>query len=129
MLIPNGRTDEAYNQKYLDTLDKVELFGYDWCVEIVKSFFDNTDVYFDDDSYLMHLLNQRLPKCAVDEYDVYSVDGDVEHCTAETYLDLLKGALLNYLEADRNELITSMIDDMDEEEYEKIKKEVDASET
>lgn len=129
--IPDCRTDESYNEKYLNSQNQSEIIGYDWCAEmVVDNFFNNLDVYFDDDSYIMHVLNEKLPEGEQEEYDMlFSFTGkgesDKEHRKVETYMDLLRMELLHWIEMDRDELITSMIDGMDQDEYKKIKERVD----
>lgn len=128
--IPDCRTDEYYNEKYLNKYDKEFVRGYDWCDEMaVDNFFDNLDVYFDSDSYIMHLLNEKLPKEMREEYEVERTytedDNKIEKRKVKTYADLLRSRILDYIEMERDELITSLIDNMDEEEYAEIKAKVD----
>lgn len=113
--IPNCRTDEIYNEKNLNNRDKEHLLGFDWCTEMaVDNFFNNLDVYFDSDSYLMHLLNERLPKDMQEEYEMEYTYADDENKSemrkTETYADMLRFKILDWIEMERNELITSMID-------------------
>lgn len=113
-LIPDCRTDEAYNEKYLNKEDKTFVHGFDYCTEqAVDIFFDNLDVYFEDDDKLMELLQAELPE-------------DEKEDKAITYADLLKNKMLEWIEEERDELITAMIDDMDDDEYEEIKAQVDS---
>lgn len=124
--IPDCRTDEYYNEKYLNDNDKAEVRGYDWAVEeVVDTAFDNLDV-FCDDTFLAEL-NKPLPESLKTEYEMEWRFGDrgTEKRNVETYLDLLRYAILAHCEMDRNELVTSMIDDMDEDEYKAIKEKVD----
>ena len=91
--IPDCRAEGPYNEKNLNQRNKDVISGYDWCVSAaVESFFNNTDVYFDDDSYLMHILNEKLP----DGGD-YDTDPDDEE-RVSTYLDLIKEKLLEWIE-------------------------------
>ena len=129
--IPDCRTDEAYNQKYLNQRDKAELFGFDYCTECaVDNFFDNLDDYFDEETYLGHLLNEELPESMQEEYTMEfsfrAEDYKSEDRTCKTYADLLRMRILERIEMERDEVITSMIDNMDEDEYAKIKARVDA---
>lgn len=111
--IPDCRTDEAYNEKYLNKEDKTFVYGFDYCAEqAVDSFFYNLDVYFEDDDKLMELLQAELPE-------------DEKQENATTYADLLKNKMLEWIEGERDELITAMINDMDDDEYEEIKAQVD----
>lgn len=128
--IPDCRNDENYNEKYLNNFDKEFVRGYDWCVEMsVDNFFDNLDIYFEDDSHIMHLLNEELPENMREEYEIERTFADenarVEKRDVKTYVDLLRSKILDYIEMERDELITSMIDNMDEQEYSEIKAKVD----
>lgn len=128
--IPDCRNDENYNEKYLNNFNKEFVRGYDWCVEMsVDNFFDNLDIYFGDDSHIMHLLNEELPENMREEYEIERTFADenyrVEKRDVKTYVDLLRSKILDYIEMERDELITSMIDNMDEQEYAKIKAKVD----
>lgn len=49
-----------------------------------------------------------------------------EERKVETYADLIRYKILEWIENERNELITSMIDAMDDEEYKKIKEKADS---
>lgn len=128
--IPDCRNDENYNEKYLNNFDKEFVRGYDWCVEMsVDNFFDNLDIYFGDDSHIMHLLNEELPENMREEYEIERTFADendrIEKRDVKTYVDLLRSKILDYIEMERDELITSMIDNMDEQEYSEIKAKVD----
>lgn len=96
--IPDCRTNEFYNEKYLvgDNLEFVK--GYDWAVSEILNLFANLEVYFETNEI------QGIPN-------------------AEKFKD----AIEDWAEMGRDELITSMIDDMDEDEYEAIKTKVDAT--
>lgn len=136
--IPDCRTDEVYNQKYLPEQDKRELCGYDWCVEMsVDNFFDNHYNELDtDDSYLAHILRQKVPEEMRDEYEM-ECSFQNNYCPEKaenekrkiiTYADFLRFEILQWCECNRNELITSMLDNIDEKQYKKIKAQVDARE-
>lgn len=132
--VPDGRTDESYNQKYLNGDNKEFLQGFDWCVEMaVDNFFDNEMDYLqDEDSYLGHLLSEELPDNMKKEYEmeyVFNVQnmGETETRTRkiETYADLIRMTMLQWIEMERDMLITSMIDGMDDDEYAEIRAKVD----
>ena len=120
--IPDCRTDENYNEKYLNAQDKEFLRGFDWCCEMAADcFFDNLP--FTDDTYIMHTLNEEIPEDSHEEYDVESeFDLPARHRIVKTYADMLRAKLLEFIECERDELITSMIDEMPEDEYEACKK-------
>lgn len=127
--IPDCRTDEDYNEKYLNEKDFQFVRGYDWAVEqVIDNFFDNIEVTESD--YLMSVLNEELPDYLVQKYEVpasYKGEAEQEYetRTAKTYGDLLRMNLLRWAECGRDELITSMIDGMSDEEYQAIKEKVD----
>lgn len=103
--IPDCRAEGPYNQENLNAENKRMIEGFDHCVETaVETFFYNTDVYFDDDSHLMHVLNERLPKTLASEED-----------ETETYLDLFKSKLLEWIECERDQFITALIDEQGED--------------
>ena len=97
--IPNCRTHEFYNEKYLVGDDFEFVRGYDWAVSEILNLFANLDVYFETDEI------RGIPN-------------------AEKFKD----AIEDWAEMGRNELITSMIDNMDEDEYDATKARVDAIE-
>lgn len=103
--IPNVRTDEDYNDKYLAEKDKDIIKGYDLATETIDSFFDNLETY---------------------DFEVDGEDIDIGRFL-DNHLEikeLFKANLMEHLESGRNELVTFMIDNMSEKEYEKIKAKV-----
>lgn len=129
--IPDCRTDENYNIKYLADIDKAEVSGYDYCAEmVVDNFFNNLDVYYGGDNYFMHIMNEEIPESMREEYVMEYSDGsrEDEKRTVKTYGDLLRSNLLDWIESERDQLITSIIDGYTEEEYKAIKERVDANE-
>lgn len=127
--IPDCRTDEAYNEKYLNEKDFQFVRGYDWAVEqVIDNFFDNIEVTESD--HLVKMMEEPLPEELVQEYEVLTTfngdeSQDYETRTAKTYGDLLRMNLLRWAECGRDELITSMIENMSDEEYQAIKEKVD----
>ena len=123
MLIPDCRHDKYYNEDFLPYTGKSEVTGYDWCAEeVVDSFFDNLGMYFNNDSYLMHLLNEKLPEDMQEDIEIEHTFGDkgTEIRKVETYKDLLRSRLNDWIESARDKMITSMIDRYaaeNEEEY------------
>lgn len=101
--IPNCRTDENYNEKYLNKMDKEFVKGYDWAVETALNILNNAEVYPEFNELL------DRDKCVV------NVDKE----------EIVRDALEQWMEGERDMLITSMIDNMDEDEYAAIKKKVD----
>ena len=111
--IPDCRTDEFYNEDKLNEQNKEEIRGFDWCAEmVVDNFFDNMDVPFSDESYIMHLLSEEVPESMQETYTFEFSHGENEpqERTVKTYADLLRLKLIDWIEGERNELIVSMID-------------------
>lgn len=99
--IPDCRTDEYYNEKYLNEKDKEFVIGFDYCTQVaVECGFANIEDFFDEF------------KIDVRPSDIGKVTEAVEKW------------LLDWIESQRNELITSMLDDMSDEEYKQIKSKV-----
>lgn len=101
-IFPDCRTDDVYNEKYLDARDAAFLQGFDYCVQTIKSLFENVETYPD----LEILLDDK--KAVIMEDKAMIVSDAVE----------------DWAEMERNVLITSMIDSMGGEEYAAIKAEV-----
>lgn len=125
-MFPDCRNDDYYNEDFLNASDESEIKGYDWCTEeVVDNFFNNLDTYFDDDSHIMHMLNEKLPESeqTTEEYE-FRFREATEARQIVTYLDLFRAKLLDWIEMERDEIITSMIDGMDEDEYKAIRNKV-----
>lgn len=124
--IPDCRTDDTYNERYLNDKDKEFVMGFDWCVETaVDTFFDNDMFDLQDEfSYLGHILCEELPGIMQIEYEYMFGDGTTEKRKIKTYADLIRSKILDWIEMERDQLITSMIDAMGDE-YEEIKERAD----
>lgn len=100
MIFPNCREDIDYNQAYLDNIDKEYLNGMDFQADQALNFFNNMDAYEDEfdiegeDINLIHFLNNH-----------------------KKILKKLTECIDDWLESQRDQMITSMIDNMDEAEY------------
>lgn len=116
--IPGCRTDEHYNQKFLKGSDKEFVRGFDWCVEAAVENFFNSDMFelTKSETYLGHTLSEPVPESLRTEY-TFRGDGLEQHRSVVTYADLIRYKLLQWVEMERNMLITSMIDNMSDEEY------------
>lgn len=100
---PDCRTDDNYNTEYLEDADKEFIKGFDFAVEQVLNLIDNNaDVYPEFEELL------DKDRCIINVDKVAIVHEAIE----------------NWLEGERNMMITSMIDHMDEDEYNAIKEEV-----
>ena len=91
-MIPDCRADGPYNEKNLDVRGSDMVLGYDTAVSEIISFFGNLDVYPEAEMIL--------------DPDVAVVNKDKS--------EILRKALNDWLEMQRNELIVSLIDDQNE---------------
>ena len=98
MIMPNCRIDKTYNFDFLNRGDQNFVEGYDCAVrEAIDCFFDNLEVYLDDD-VVKHLSEKNDAR--------------------DSLADKIRKAMLAWAESQRDEIIVSMIDSMDEAEYE-----------
>lgn len=96
MNYPDCRTDENYNEKYLNAEDKKIVVGFDCCLESITCLIEgNLDVF-----------------------------PALERAINEKTREELKEAIETWAESTRNEMITGMIDAMSDEEYDSIKEAV-----
>lgn len=106
--IPDCRTDENYNEKYLNDKDKEFVAGFDWATEQMQNLYHNLDTYERD----MNITGEDMN---IIRYLKNHKD------TREKFFE----CLADWIEMARDEMITSMIDNMDDEEYERIRAAVD----
>ena len=121
MLFPDCRNDEYYNQRFLDGVDKNLVRGYDFGSETVDNFFDNPEFINDDN--VMQFFDKELPEDMFDEYETCfaDADGHIEKRKVKTYGDYIRMRLLVWLEMQRDEFITALIDTMDDDLYDAIR--------
>lgn len=99
MLIPDCRNDESYNYDFLNAADAAIVDGYDYCAKnAVETAFDNIDAFPPEDL-------------------------DVRPSDVVKVLHAFREWIVSYIESERDELITGLIDSMDEEEYQSIRTE------
>ena len=101
--IPDCRTDENYNEKYLVGENKAFIMGFDHAVKTALNLLYNLDVY----PKLEELLD------------------DKKAIVADGKADIVRESIDHWCEMERDTVITGMIDGMDEEEYRKVKGRVD----
>ena len=105
--IPSTREDDTYNEKYLNENDKEYVRGFDHAVnDCLDSFFYNLDAY---------------------DFEVEGEDVDLGRFldNHEEIKEKFVANLKEWFESERDEMIVSMIDHMDDAEYEAIKAKVD----
>ena len=116
----------------LDETDKEFLRGYDYNTgNVVNNLFDNMDVYatefdkigIDVDDIDEKIINGTDPFNEVQDerdcklLDDYSVDELDKRSEATRVCLLMKSIINHYIEMNRDELVTSMIENMDDTEY------------
>lgn len=95
MMFPDCRNDDYYNDDFLSEEDAAIVDGYDYCVEnAVNSAFENIDAFPPEDL-------------------------DMSPSDVVRVLHAFREWISSYIESERDEMITSMIDDMDDAEYQK----------
>ena len=96
MIVANCREDSAYNEDFLTNMDKEFIQGFDYCLEQIVNLFENN----------------------LDEYE-FERKGviDVMQVLEENKGEIVE-IIRDWAESDRNMMITSMIDHMDNKEYE-----------
>ena len=95
MRFRNCRTDPDYNERYLKAKDTDFIHGYDTAIEEMAILFGNLSVYPDVEQLLTDNIAIISPGKA----------------------DAVKAAIEDWAEMRRNEIITSMIDNMSDDEY------------
>ena len=129
MLMPNCREDETYNQDFIDGLDKEFIRGLDWCAEMAVDTFFANDMggLMDTNTYLGHILNEQVPdglRVTYIQERTFENDAVPEERKVETYADLIRERVLEWIEQERNALIVSMIDTMDDSLYDAVRHKV-----
>lgn len=131
MIIPDCRSDIHYNEDFLNKDDKQYIASFDQCtdtmdsaIEIIKTdgFITLEDEFEGISETLATVLGKELPADVKKKLSDLLFPLNYEE-KFETYADVLKYELLQYIELERNELIISMIDGMPEDEYEKNREE------
>lgn len=116
--IPDTRNDCYYNERFLNDGDDAFVQGFDFAIEqMVNLFAGNLDVY---EQELTELCPEGHEKEADEAFatrtDLYDI--------LETDKEIICAVVKDWAEKERDSVITSCIDSMDDEEYELIKNEV-----
>ena len=127
MILPDCRNDDYYNRDFLIDENHEFVRGFDWATEAIDNIFNNLNALTEGSDYAEKFLNEPLPESMLDEYDMdyaFSDSEPTEHREARTYGDFLRMKMLEWLENERNELITNMIDNMAEDIYQNVRNKV-----
>lgn len=127
-MFPDTRTDDYYNEDFLQQADAEFVRGFDWAIEFVlDNLFNNLDVAIQDE-VVIRFMEKDLPKdMRGNTYTPifrFLQGGEPEERTITTYADMIRANVLEYAEMERDELITSMIDNMDEDVYQAVRNKV-----
>ena len=117
-MFADARTDDAYNEDFLNKMDKTYLAGFDYALECITCLFKgNVDVYENE-------LSETKPEnCEVEEGEIFATRPDLYDIVKENG-DLLALVVSHWHESERDMLIASLIDNMDENEYQAIRNKV-----
>lgn len=96
MMFPDCRQDEYYNYDFLNDIGKSMIDGFDGCAQSIGNALDNMDDFNDDEL-------------------------DVKPSDIEAVAGALREWLAAWLESERDELITGLIDDMDDDEFSRLR--------
>ena len=119
MLFPDCRNDNYYNEDFLNNTDREFVGGYDWAVDTIDNLFENLGMLTGESDTVERFLKKSLPASLTDSYtmDLTYPSKHQEEREVKTYGDYIRMKLLEWLEIQRNELITSMIDSMNDAVY------------
>ena len=126
----NGEpVENAYYHGYLNDKDASEIFGYDYASDTFDVLFHNLDIYDDVFEELGIDINKDAPDLkAIYEKRMLSEYSEDELCQMSQTTKICKAfhdIVLHWLNMERDEIVTGMIDSMDEDEYDEIKNKVD----
>lgn len=113
-----------YYEGFLSREGKQAISGYDWAVdEVANIFYTVTDnLEFEDEVTEKRVHDFINSDKVVDEYDDYEL---AMYGATAVAIKTVKEELLKGLESYRNATIVSLIDNMDDDEYERIVGEAD----
>ncbi len=117
-MFADARTDDAYNEDFLNKLDKKYLAGFDYALECITCLFEgNIDVYEDE-------LSETKPKdYEIEEGEAFATRSDLYDIVKENG-ELLALVVSRWHESERNMLVASLIDNMDDKERHAIRNKV-----
>ena len=110
MTFPDCRIDENYNEDFLNNTDKKFIEGFDYALECITNVFNNLDVYENELANTKKGVGNFSPSSTKNLKDIL-----------ESNTELLTEIINQWHEVERDEIITSMIDNMDEKDYNELK--------
>ena len=118
MIFPDCRNDENYNERFLDLYDKRFIKGMDYALDVIKNLIEYNLEFYEDELTNVHKKGETY--C---EDEVYVSRRDFFDILEENR-KAVTAVIEDCLECERNEVIVSMIENMDDDKYEKNKAEV-----
>lgn len=116
--IPDTRNDSLYNERFLNDGDDAFVQGFDFAIDtMINLFGHNLDTYQQE-------LTELCPEGHEKEWDEAFAKREDLYEIVEDNKEILCAIIKDWAEKERDSVITSCIDGMDEEEYELIKNEV-----
>lgn len=116
-MFPDCRNDDFYNVDFLNNDDKEFIKGMDYALEAVKNLIDNNLETYEAE------LNEVLEDGYEPEEDeIFSKRQDLYEVLEENK-EIISNIIEHWHESERDMMITSMIDNMDDDEYKKNREE------
>lgn len=115
MLFADTRNDDIYNRDFLNSADAEFMNGFDYAVEQIRNLIENNlDVY---ETELTEVLDEDVKPL---EDEIFATREDLFEIVEENK-ELLATIVMDWAERESDQMVTSMIDGMDEEEYKSIR--------
>lgn len=115
MIFPDCRKDENYNEDFLNEMDREFVRGMDFALEQVKNLLENNlDVYEEEMDYVPD--EDEI----VEEDEIYSKSCELYELMTDN-AEFIANIVDDWMEMERDEMITSMIENMDNDEYTKLR--------
>lgn len=112
-----------YWEKLLDKDRETFLDGYDESIDTLDNCFINLDVYedlFKDANINIKNIDYSIITNIEKNYDEYTEE-EINNMSLETkMIFLIRSMIFDYLERNRDEIVVSLIDDMNDDEYEQM---------
>lgn len=114
-LFPDCRNDDVYNENFLAEMDDQFVYGFDCALDaIINLFANNLDTYEEE---LTELCPEGYEK---EEDEAFATRKDLYEII-ENDKEIICAIIKDWLEMERNEVITSCIDGYDDDSYGALK--------
>lgn len=117
-MFPDCRSDDAYNEDFLNKMDKEFIAGFDCCLEQIKNLIENNlEVYESELDYVPEDESEK------NKDEVYSNREDLFEIVRDN-AEIISCCIEDWAESERDQIITSLIENMDEKELIENRKKV-----